>query len=113
MKRLQVRNKTSFKHNKGYVGETIEQKVRRIANNKEPITDGAPMVYTDREEGVLPHMDIRTDKFELANDHTDNMAKTARAKREERLGEKAKKNMETEKKNETPASGSAGTEGKA
>lgn len=108
MKRLQTRDTTGFKINKGYVGETIEQKVRRIASNKEPITDGAPMVYTDREEGVLPHMDIRTDKWELANEHTENMAKTARAKREERLGEKAKKNMEVEKKNETPGGGSEG-----
>ena len=27
----------------GYEGETIEQKINRVVNNKEPITDGAPI----------------------------------------------------------------------
>ena len=35
-------------------GESIENKVRRITENNEPITDGAPIIYTNREDGVLP-----------------------------------------------------------
>ena len=31
---------------KGYKGELIETKVKRITTNKEPISDGAPLVYT-------------------------------------------------------------------
>ena len=34
-------------NSKGSEGETIETKVARIVQNKEPITDGAPMIYTD------------------------------------------------------------------
>jgi hypothetical protein len=30
-----------------FEGETIEEKVERIVTNKEPISDGAPMIYTD------------------------------------------------------------------
>ena len=30
-------------------GESIENKVRRITENNEPITDGAPIIYTNRE----------------------------------------------------------------
>jgi len=33
-------------------GETIEQKLVRIMNNKEPIKDGAPLIYTERKDGV-------------------------------------------------------------
>ena len=33
-------------------GETIETKCKRILVNKEPIKDGAPLIYTDRKEGI-------------------------------------------------------------
>ena len=32
--------------------ETIEKKVKRIVENKEPISDGAPIIYTERNKGV-------------------------------------------------------------
>ena len=44
-----------------YEGETIEQKVNSIVNNNEPITDGSPIIFTERKDGVLPEYDIRTD----------------------------------------------------
>ena len=49
-------------------GESIENKVRRITENNEPITDGAPIIYTNREDGVLPAYNIRTDRFDIALD---------------------------------------------
>lgn len=80
--------KTSLRINKGYEGEAIEAKMRRVMNNKEPISDGAPIIFTDREEGVLASMDIRTDKFEEAMNYTDSRAKTHLTQRDERLGSK-------------------------
>ena len=47
-------------------GESIENKVRRITENNEPITDGAPIIYTNRDDGVLPAYNIRTDRWEVA-----------------------------------------------
>lgn len=47
-------------------GEHIEDKVRRITENNEPIQDGAPEIYTDRKDGVIPAYDIRTDRFDVA-----------------------------------------------
>jgi len=76
--------KTSIQHNDSTEGETIEMKIRRIVNNKEPITDGAPIIYTERKEGVKPEYDIRTDRFELAVEATDKITKQHLAKREER-----------------------------
>lgn len=49
-------------------GESIERKVQRIVGNNEPITDGAPIIYTKREDGVLPGFNIRTDRWEIAQE---------------------------------------------
>ena len=42
-----------------YEGETIEQKVNRIVNNNEPITDGAPIIFTDRYDWRYHHHQIQ------------------------------------------------------
>lgn len=63
-----------------YEGETIENKVRRITQNNEPITDGAPLVYTEKKDGVRPEYDIRTDKWEIAQNAMDAVNKTKIAK---------------------------------
>lgn len=76
--------KTSIKVNKSLQGETIEQKLERIINNGEPIKDGAPLVYTERKNGVEAQYDIRTDRFEVAVEAMDKVTKSHLAKREER-----------------------------
>lgn len=73
---------TSIKLNQALEGETIEQKIERIVTNKEPITDGAPLVYTDRKDGVLAGYNIRTDRFEVAVEAMDVVSKSIQAKRE-------------------------------
>ena len=47
-------------------GESILTKVRRILDENEPLTDGAPLIYTPKEDGVKPEFDIRTDKWQIA-----------------------------------------------
>ena len=63
-------------------GESIENKVRRITENNEPITDGAPIIYTNREDGVLPAYNIRTDRWEIAQEAMEavNQANLAKVK---------------------------------
>lgn len=98
---------TEIEINDSYEGEQLETKIRRILNNKEPLTDGAPLIYTERKEGVLPGYDIRTDRFEVAIDAMDKVTKSHQAKREERLklGEEAKKGMEKEDSGAKPIQG--------
>ena len=74
---------TTIQLNDSYEGETIEQKVRRITQNQEPITDGAPIIYTERKDGVKPEYDVRTDRFELAVEAMDTLTQQKLAKREE------------------------------
>lgn len=68
-----------------YEGETIETKVNRIVNNKEPITDGAPIIYTERKDGVLPEYDIRTDRWNIAINAMDKVNMDRFAKRENKI----------------------------
>lgn len=78
-----IKPKSTFINvNKSFTGETIETKINRIVNNKEPIKDNAPINYTARKDGVMPQYDIRTDRFELAVDAMDYVTKSHLAKRE-------------------------------
>ena len=54
-----------------FEGEAIEKKVAKLLENNEPITDGAPIIYTEKKDGVLPQYDIRTDKWEIAQSAMD------------------------------------------
>lgn len=81
--------------NESSEGERIEDKVYRITKNNEPIKDGAPIIYTERNEGVLAGYNIRTDRFEVALDAMDAVNKTIRAKREEKADLKIVKNDDT------------------
>ena len=47
-------------------GETLITKCQRILDEGEPLTDGAPMIYTPKQEGIRADCNIRTDKWELA-----------------------------------------------
>jgi len=76
--------KTSIKVNQSIEGETIEQKIERVTTNKEPIKDGAPLIYTDRKDGVQAGYNIKTDRFEIALDAIDKIQKSQVAKSEAR-----------------------------
>lgn len=65
-----IKNKRTFKGMKFDLsqGESIEEKVRRIVEEKEPIKDGAPIIYTELKDGVKAEFNIRTDKWIVAID---------------------------------------------
>ncbi len=102
--------KTTIKRRMTQQGETIEQKIERITHNKEPIKDGAPLIYTERKEGVQPGYDIRTDRFEVAIEAMDKVSEVKRHKRAERLKGKVidMEGNEVKKEGETPSSTSTG-----
>ena len=49
-------------------GESIEKKIDRMVETNEPIGETAPMIYTKKTDGVIPAYDIKTDKWEIAQD---------------------------------------------
>lgn len=62
---------TTLKINEATEGESIENRIERMVNNEEGIVAEAPIIHTERKEGVRPEFDIRTDKWELANEAAD------------------------------------------
>ena len=57
-------------------GESIELKIDRMTQNKEPIGDSAPLIYTPRKDGVVAAYDIRTDKWDIALDAMEKVNRT-------------------------------------
>lgn len=90
-------------------GESIENKVRRITENNEPITDGAPIIYTNRDDGVLPAYNIRTDRWEIAQQAMDavNQANLAKSKNYGNIEKEDKKALDsTDMSNSSASQGS-------
>lgn len=73
---------TRIKTNNSAVGESLEQIIRRMLANKEPIKAEITPMYTDRKEGVLPETDPRTDRWELALEAVDKTTRAAVAMRD-------------------------------
>lgn len=67
-----------------YKGESIEEKVRRIIENKEPITDSSPLNYTNRKDGVNADYNIRTDRWDVAIEAMDKVSRAKIAQRDDR-----------------------------
>lgn len=100
---------TNISINTSSEGERIEEKIERITNNNEPISDGAEQIYTERKDGVLPAYDIRTDRWDVAIEAMSKVDKSYKAKREENI-QKRKEEKELESKNEgTTKAGTAAT----
>ena len=92
-------------------GESIESKVRRITENNEPITDGAPIIYTNREDGVLPAYNIRTDRWDIAQEAMNavNQANLAKSKEYGKTKTEDEKALDTKKpEDNSPQQVSAG-----
>lgn len=104
MKKTARNKKATFGFLPIYEGESIEKKVRRVVENKEPISDGAPIIYTEKKDGVLPQFNIRTDKWEIALDAMDKVQANRIAKSKQFMETLEKKGEEMENSGEDPKS---------
>lgn len=99
MIKFKVRKDCQLAINESVEGERLETKIERVVHNNEPIKDGAPLVFTDRNEGVRAATNIRSDRFEIALDATEKVAKSYKARRE------AKADMKVVKDEPKPSQG--------
>jgi len=81
-KKVTIKN-NSVKVNQSTDGEPLEVKLERILESKEPIPSSVPLMYAERNAGVNPATDIRTDRFETAIEATTMQAKTYQTRRQE------------------------------
>lgn len=68
MRNRKLNNTCSFTVNKGVEGDRLENVLARMLSNGEVIGTEAPLIYTERREGVGAAYNIRTDRFDLAID---------------------------------------------
>lgn len=72
MKRIYVSRKGLLKRNETYTGVHIEREIAdMIATGEVKMMAGKALLYTKREDGVLPETNIRTDRMKLAQDARD------------------------------------------
>lgn len=83
------------------VGRTMEQKMFAMLNNNEPIDDGGEIIYIPEADGVRPEFDIRTNKWDVATDGMDAIAKRRALLKTNAEQEAAAKKAEEAKKTET------------
>lgn len=76
------RHKTQIRTNFCYEGESIEEKMRRVMATGEPIEAEANVIYQERNDGVDAGCDIRTDRFDIALEGANAMARTYIAARD-------------------------------
>lgn len=89
-----------IKINNSVEGLSIEQKIERMMQQKEPINGGSPIIYTERKDGVLPEYNIRTDRFEIAIDAMGAVDKSYKARRENNIKERENAKMDVIKNSE-------------
>lgn len=63
-------------------GYSIEEEVRIATVSNGQLEGNAPLIYTERKEGVIPQYDPRTDRWAVAQDAMDKVAQTVIAKRD-------------------------------
>jgi hypothetical protein len=86
-------------------GEPIEHKIQRVLKNKEPIKDGAPIIYTEKKDGVISAYNIRTDRWEIATEAMDLVHRSKTAMADD------KPQMEVNKSGDDEVSGAEPTQG--
>ena len=59
-------NECPFETTEMYVGESIETKIRRMAEEREPIKDAVGLIHTEEVDGVQSDYNVRTDKWEIS-----------------------------------------------
>lgn len=76
MKNGVIKQKSNISTFPFYQGESIEEKIRRIGITGEPISAEAPEIYQERKDGVDAGCDIRTDRWDVALEAQDAIART-------------------------------------
>ena len=88
-------------------GQTIETQIARAMSVNEPIDNSSPMQFTKRADGVLPDFDIRTDKWQIAQNAMTAVADKIRQNRTKKLQDLTKSNENVPvPQNPAPASNS-------
>lgn len=74
-----------------YKGISIEDRCKLLMETGEPIRDTSPLIFTPKEKGVMPQYDVRTDKWDIAQNAMDRVNKERIAKGQQPPSQETKK----------------------
>ena len=74
-----------------YEGQSIEDRCKKLVETGEPIKDTSPLIYTPKENGVMPQYDVRADKWEIAQNAMDRVNRERIAKGQQPPSENTEK----------------------
>lgn len=97
MKKFYVSKKTVITRNESYEGKSIEETIADRLDGEPIEVGGKALLYTLREDGVLPETDIRTDKWAIAQDALDYRDRTTKVKGREAKEKARKEKIEAER----------------
>lgn len=83
MKKVELSNINTSRYLYGDL--SLEQKLRRRLMNGEPIQAEADLIFQDRDSGVNPGCDPRTDRFDVALEAADRISKSELAQRDDKV----------------------------
>ena len=66
-----------------FEGLSIERQIEIAETNKQAIEATSPTIYTARKDGVIPETNIRSDRFERAQELMDTAARATTAQRQD------------------------------
>lgn len=75
MKRIKIKKTRLLKRNTSYEGISVEQMLRNLMKGEKVDTTGSDLNYTDKKDGVRPEFNIRTDRFEIAQESMETATK--------------------------------------
>lgn len=84
---MKLQNRTKIRVNNAFEGRTIEEELAEFMAGGAVPDDLRKIhepIYTERKDGVLPQYDIRTDRWELAQEAMDKVNEAREAKADDR-----------------------------
>ena len=84
--------------NQSYEAEQLKKEIARYMSNGDELDQSAPIIYTERKDGVINQYNIRRDKWDEAAEGMDKVAELNLLQREARRGEREYDNFSKEEK---------------
>lgn len=81
MRKVKIKRSRNLKRNTSVEGKSIETKLGMKMEGEQVDIIGKSAIYTEREMEVLPHTNIRTDRFEHMAGAMDQIARSTIARR--------------------------------
>lgn len=82
MRKVKLKIRGQLKRNTTYEGQSIEQQIAERMEGGTIELGGKALLYTERKDGVLPETNIRTDRFDIAQQAYYAVEKARKAKRD-------------------------------